>query len=165
MSFWRQVTRGLRVLTDRAAADQKVSDEVEHYLDEATAAGIARGLPPEEARRAARLELGNATAVREQVRNSGWEMAIETALADLRYAARRLRRSPGFTLVCALTLALGIGASTAIFSVVNPILFQSLPYPQAGRVTMISDFGRGGAPENVTFGTYLELARLGEGAS
>lgn len=158
MSLWRQLTRGLGVLTDRTAADRDVADEVRHYLDESTAAGIARGLPPEEARRAAHLELGSVTTVREAVRNSGWEMAIETTLADIRYAARRLRRNPGFTFVSVLTLALGIGASTAIFSVIDPILIASLPYPQADRVTAISDVGRDGTPEDVTFGTYLELA-------
>ncbi|MGH7733889.1 MAG: ABC transporter permease, partial [Gemmatimonadales bacterium] len=159
MALWRQLTRGLRILTDRTAADRDVADEVRHFLDESIAAGIARGLPPEEARRAAHLELGSVTAVREEVRNSGWEMAIETAFADLRYAGRRLRRSPGFTLVSVLTLALGIGASTAIFSVIDPILIASLPYPQADRITAISDVGQDGTPQNITFGTYLELAQ------
>jgi predicted permease len=70
-----------------------------------------------------------------------------------------LWRKPGFTLVAALTLALGIGASTAIFSVVNPILFEPLPFPQAGRVMMIWDHGPGGSRAEVTFGSYRELAQ------
>ena len=101
---------------------------------------------PEEARRAARLEFGNVTAVREQVRGYGWEHVVETLAADLRHGARRLRSSPGFTAVSVMTLALGIGASTAIFSAVNPILFDPLPYPDADRVATIWDVSRDGSP-------------------
>jgi putative ABC transport system permease protein len=157
MSLWRQLTRGLRVLTNRTAADQDVTDEVEDYLEQSTAALVESGLSPEEARRAARLDLGNVTVVREQVRAYGWENAIATGFADLRYAVRQLRRSPGFASVGVLTLALGIGASTAIFSAVNPILFEPLPYPHASRILMISGTFRGGHSE-VAFHTYRELA-------
>lgn len=137
MSIWRQLRSGLRVLTRRAAADQEVSDEVRHYLDEATAAHRARGLSPEAARRAAHLELGNLTGVRETVRSYGWENAIGTVLADLRYACRRLAHRPAFTTLTVGTLALGIGATTAIFSVVDPILFRPLPYPHSERVMTV----------------------------
>jgi len=84
---------------------------------------------------------------------------MQTFWQDLRFGARMLWRKPGFTLVAALTLGLGIGASTAIFSAVNPILFEPLPYPQAGRITMIWDHGPGGSRGEVTFGSYRELAR------
>jgi putative ABC transport system permease protein len=159
VSLWRQLTRGLRVLTNRGAADQDIADEVQHYLEQATAAHLARGLPPEAARRAAQLELGNPTVVREQVRSYGWENAVGALLADGRYAARRLRSNPGFATVSVLTLALGIGATTAIFSAVNPILFEPLPYPHAERILMISDVGNDGSHIDVTFGTYRELAQ------
>lgn len=76
---------------------------------------------------------------------------------DLHYGIRMLAKKPAFTAVAVITLALGIGASTAIFSAVNPILFEPLPYPHAGRITMVWDFGNGGARVNVTFGTYREL--------
>lgn len=158
MSFWRQLTRGFRVLTNRKASDQDVSDEVEHYLEQATDAYLASGLSREEARRAAQLELGNTAVVREQLRSSGWESFLANLFADLRFASRRLRRSPGFTATAAFTLALGIGGTTAIFSAVDPILFEPLPYPHAERVVMISDFGVDGAPIDCTFGTYRELA-------
>lgn len=157
--MWRQLTRGLRVLTRRSAADRDLSDELQHYLEEATADFVARGLPLDEARREARIAAGNGITVREQVRDAGWEHVIATAAGDLRYAVRRLRRDRSFTLVCVLTLALGIGASTAIFSTVNPVLFEPLPYPQASRIAMISDTGAGGEPVPVTFGTHREIAQ------
>jgi putative ABC transport system permease protein len=158
MSLWRQLTRGLRVLTHRKAADQDVADEVQHYLEQATAAHTARGLSPGEAARAARLELGSVVSVREQVREVGWENAVETLLADLRFAARRLRAESVFTVVTVLTVALGIGATTAIFSAVNPILFEPLPYPDAGRIVTISEIGSDGSRNDGTFGMYRGLA-------
>lgn len=158
MSLWRQFTRGLHVLTHRRASDQEIIDEAQHYLDQATAEHIGRGSSPDEARRAARLELGTVAAVREQVRDYGWENLIDTLFSDLCYAARRLRSSPGFTTVSVLTLALGIGATTAIFSGVNPILFQALPYPVADRIMMLWEKRSDGSRGDGNFGTYRELA-------
>ena len=157
MSLWRQLARGLRVLTSRSAADEDVADEVRHYLEHATAEHVARGLSKDQALRAARLELGNVTSVREQMRGYGWENMVGTVLADLRYAARRLRSSPGFTAVTVLTLALGVGATTAIFSAVNPILFEPLPYPHAERLTMLLEMHGDGGRGNTTFGMYREV--------
>jgi putative ABC transport system permease protein len=157
MSLWRQLTRGLRVLTHRADADREVADELQHYLDLTTADHVARGLSPDAARRAAQLEVGNMTAVREQVRSYGWENFLWTFVADLRFAARRLRSNPGFTAVSILTLALGIGATTAIFSAVNPILLASLPYPHAERLMTIAESRGDGSAVDATFGTYSEL--------
>ena len=157
MSVWRQLTRGLRALTNRPAADRDVADEVQHYLEQATAEQTAQGLDPDAARRAARLELGGAMNVREDMRTFGWENAVETLLADLRYAVRRLRQAPGFTAVAVLTLALGIGATTAIFSAVYPILLAPLPYPDADRLLMLTDLGADGSPLDVTYGTYREV--------
>jgi putative ABC transport system permease protein len=156
VSLRRHLRHGFRALANRRAVDRDIADEVEHYLDEAAASLQAGGLSPEEARRLTALELGSATRVREQVREYGWENIIETTILDLRCGARRLRRDPMLTAVAALTLALGIGASTAIFSAVNPVLFQPLPYPDAGRLMRIWD-GAGGDRVDVTFGTYREL--------
>jgi putative ABC transport system permease protein len=157
MSLWRQIAHGVRVLTRRTRADQDVADEVAHYIDEATAALIASGLPPADARRAARMQVGSVTRVRETVRDGGWENLVAIAAADLRYGARRLRASPGFASVSILTLALGIGASTAIFSAVNPILFAPLPYPHPERIVMIWDTALGGIRIDVTFATFREF--------
>ena len=156
MSLWRQAVRGLRALLNRPEADRDIGDEVEHYFDEAVAELERNGLSPDAARRAARLEFGNVTAVREEVRAYGWENAIDTALADVRHGLRQLLRRPAFSIVAVLTLGLGIGASATIFSVVNPILFETLPYPNADRLMMVWD-GQNAGRSDVTFGTYREV--------
>ncbi|HEX3159493.1 MAG TPA: ABC transporter permease [Gemmatimonadaceae bacterium] len=157
MTVWRQVARGIRALTNRRAADQDVADEVQHYLEQATAAHRARGCSPDDALRAARLELGNVTGVRDRVRAYGWENAVDTALTDVRYAARRLRAAPSFTVITVLTLALGIGGTTAIFSAVRPILFEPLPYPHSDRIAAILEIGADGSRNAGTFGMYRGL--------
>jgi putative ABC transport system permease protein len=155
---WRQIMRGLRALIRRADADRDLRDEVQHYVDESARAHRARGLSPAEALRAARLEVGNPTVFAEEVRDYGWENAVDTAVMDLRYAARRLRATPAFTIVTAITLALGIGATTAIWSAVNAVLFRPLPYPRAERIIGIADRSADGGRADVTFGTFTELA-------
>jgi putative ABC transport system permease protein len=157
VSFRRQLSRGLRALFNRSATDADISDEVQHYVDQATAAHVARGLSEADARRAARLEVGNVTVVREAVRGYGWENTVDSTLADARYAARRLRATPGFTAITVLTLALGIGATTAIWSAVDAVLFRPLPYPDADRITMVWDYATDGSRLDVTFGNVREL--------
>ena len=127
MSIWRQLSRGLRALAGRTAADRDLSDEVDHYVDQATAAHEARGLAPAEARRAALLEIGNRTRVKEEVRGAGWESAVESFFTDLRYAGRMLRKSPVFSIVTIIVVSLGTGAVTTIFSATNAMLLRPLP--------------------------------------
>jgi predicted permease len=127
MSLWRPLARGLRVLTRRTAADEDLDQEVQHYVDEATAAYVARGLSAADARRAARIEIGTATAVRERVRDSGWESPVGTLFADARFAGRMLRKSPVFSVVVVLVISLGSGAVTTIFSGMNALVLRPLP--------------------------------------
>lgn len=141
MSIIRQIASGLRALAHRRDTDRELDDEVEHYLERATAALVARGLTPDEAIRAARLELGNRTTVREQVRTAGWEHRLDTTLGDVHYALRTLRRNRGFALVMILTLALGTGANTAIFSVAESVLLKPLPYPHDDQLVQLWSTG------------------------
>ena len=158
MSLWRHVSHGLRALWSRSDSERDLSDELHHYLREAEAELIRAGVTPEQARRRVRLRYGDPLALREDVRAHGWEHVVDTLLGDLRFAARRLRRSPGFAAVAVLTLGLGVGASTAIFSTVKPVLFEPLAYPNPERLLAIHDRSQQGARVPVTFGTYLEVA-------
>jgi putative ABC transport system permease protein len=158
MSFWRQLNRGVRVLLHRDQADRELHDEAQQFIDAASADEMARGTAPDEARRNARLAFGSPGTIREEVRSHGWEERVASLIADVRYAARGMAHRPGFAVAAILTLAIGIGASTAIFSAVDPILFAPLPYPHADRVVMLSDRTGNGGPEDVTYGTFLEIA-------
>jgi putative ABC transport system permease protein len=154
---WRQLAFGLRRLWRGAGADRDITDEVAHFLDEAAAAYEARGLSPDAARCAARLDVGPAATV-DALRASGWENLVVTATRDLQFAVRRLRAEPALTIVVALTLAVGIGATTAIFSAVDPILFASLPYPNANRIASIVEGRADGGQNGGTFAFFRELA-------
>ncbi|HEY1306359.1 MAG TPA: ABC transporter permease [Vicinamibacterales bacterium] len=158
MSFWRQMTRGLRSLLNRSTADREIADEVEHYFDEAAAALQSRGLSPEEARRAVRSQFGPARSVQDRVRAYGWENVVDTVGADLRYGARQLYRRPAFTLAAVLTLALSIGATTAIFSVVYSVLIKPLPYPNADALVSIRHAAPGVNTDDVTSDPTMYLA-------
>ena len=148
---WRQR------LWRRSRLEEQLEKEMRFHLDQHTADLIAQGHDPAEARRQARLALGGEEQVKENCRDARGTRWLWDLWQDVRYAVRTLRQRPGFTGVGALTLALGIGASTAIFSVVNPILFEPLPYPHAGRIMMIWDTYEG-VRCDVTFHTYRELA-------
>jgi hypothetical protein len=137
--------------------EEELDEELRSHLQMAVQDRLERGETLEEAEAAVRREFGNVGLVKEVTRQMWSWVWLEQLIQDLRYGLRSLRRAPGFTIVAALTLALGIGASTAIFSAVNPILFEPLPYPHADRVMMIWDFGPGGSPLYTTFGTYREL--------
>jgi putative ABC transport system permease protein len=154
----RQMRRGVVALFAPARADADMDDEIRHFVQGRTRELVRDGVPLGDAQRQAGMEVGSVTATREQVRASGWEHKIDVLLNDIRYALRRLRGDPVFTVVAAVTLAVGIGAATAIFSVVNPILFRALPYPGAERVVTVSDRSPSGAPAEPTYGTFEELA-------
>ena len=158
MAGWRQLLRGCRALFRRSEAERDIADEVQHYLDEAAAAHRARGLGDGEARRAARIEIGGVTGVNEQVRGYGWENGVRGLFGDLRYAARGLRAAPGFTVVTVITLALGIGATTAIFSAIYPILIQPLPYPDGHRIATIWELSADGQRMDGSYGMFHAMA-------
>lgn len=129
--------RWYRRLFRRARTERQLDAELRFHLEQQIAEYITAGASPEEARRRARLEFGGLEQMKEECRDVGTGRLLETLIQDLRFGLRQLRRNPGFTTVAVIVLALGIGATTAVFSIVDAVLLRPLPYKNASRLTVV----------------------------
>ena len=134
MSVLRSLIDRLRSLLQRRRVGQELEEEFNGFVEMAVEEKMKMGMSREEAARAVRLERGSLEVTKEVVRTAGCEFVLETCWQDLRFGARMLRKNPGFTAVAALTLALGIGANSAVFSILDAVLIRPLPYPHAERL-------------------------------
>ena len=160
MASLRRFVGGLTRMFRSARVEQELDEELHSYLESSVDAKVRAGMTPEDARRAARAELGSIDAVKDHTRDVGWEATVEQVWRDVKYALRTLRKSPAFAAVVVLTLTLGIGANSAIFSAVNAIMLRSLPAERPEELVSVTALYPGGA-EPFSYTAYRRIAADG----
>ncbi len=153
MGLLGNVAQGIRSLFRRQALEREMDDELREFIDASIAEKVRRGMPAKQAAHAARVEMGSANAVKHHIRSATWESRMEIFLRDLKHCVRGLLRSPGFTLIAVLSLALGIGANTAIFTLIKQVLLQNLPVRDPQQLVTVGKSTGGGILGGIDLGT------------
>jgi predicted permease len=148
MGIWKTLSAGLHSLLRKREAEQELDDELRDYLDKSIGEKMRSGMSREQAHRAARLEIGGMEAVKEGVRSASWETHVETLWADVRFGARLLRFNKVFAGAAILSLALGIGANTAIFQLLDAVRLRTLPVKNPQEIARIKFDRRGSRSGN-----------------
>jgi putative ABC transport system permease protein len=142
MTSIREGWQRLRALIRRDTLERRLDEEIRFHLDQQADKHLRAGMTPDEARRRAFVQFGGVERIKEGTRDEVRPILLQDSLQDLRIGVRALRRTPAFTLVAVLTLALGIGATTAVFTVVYSVLIRPLPFPDAGRLVSLKHTSR-----------------------
>jgi predicted permease len=154
MNWFRNLARGIKSLFQKQRVERELDEELESYLQASTAHKQLEGMTHEEARCAACVELGSSNSVKHHVWSSRWESSLEDILRDLRVSVRGLVKRPGFTAVALLSLALGIGGNTAIFTLVNQVLLQKLPVQDPHQLVAFGDSESEGIAGGIDLGQF-----------
>ncbi len=158
MSFLRNIASGLRSLLRREQLDRELDEELGAYLEMEAAEKMRQGVSRKDALREVRLARGSLEVTKELVRSGGWEFFVESYWRDVRFGVRTLLKSPAFTTVVVLTLALGIGANTAIFTLIDAVMLKSLPVASPKQLYRLGG-GSAAEPYNGEFvsGNYFTM--------
>ncbi len=154
MDWLTSLAKGITSLFQRQHVERELDEELQGFLEASAAQKRRDGMTEEEARRAANVELGSSNSVKHQIWSSRWESALEGILKDIRLSARSLIKSPGFTAVALVSLALGIGGNTAIFTLVDQVLLRNLPVRDPQQLVTFGDSVFGGIAGGIDLGDF-----------
>lgn len=168
----RNIASGLHSLFRKKRVSKELDEELNGFLEMAAEEKVKEGLSPGEALRAVHLERGNLEVTKESVRSAGWEFFLEAWWQDLRYAGRQLRANPLFTVAAVLSLALGIGANTAIFQLIDAVRLRRLPVKNPQEIARVAIDHRGGGSgsfssryPDLTFAMWEQIRKQQQGFS
>lgn len=150
----KNLIHGIKSLMDRQRSNREIDEEIDGFVEASTAYKHASGMTPEQARQAALVELGSRNAVKHRVWSAWWESAAESLLQDVRLSVRALVKRPAFTVVALLSLALGIGANTAIFTLIQQVLLRELPVRNPDQLVTLGDATNSGVAGGIDVGQY-----------